>query len=306
MDLDGDGVKDYACVDPDTGRTRVWRNKGSRGKISDEWEDEVEVATGGAGRKGNAVMFAEYATPALLCPCADHICLVSTAMGATTISTSTLATDMYTRGSIKASRGTSICGKTSALSLRASLLRTGPFSWLILMVSVELIRKTLLTISGDGRADFCMVNLDTGEVTGWLNRGVGKVPEYYRIPDFIATGDSKGEDDYVFLTDFTGEGRADYVLVHKNGDVTGFINRRDSDSVAPRWSFSVPVVTGVDEPDQDAVRMIDMDGDGKADYVGINHQGAVTMWRNKSTGGKYQKGDGVFLCDCEFPIAFVR
>lgn len=61
MDLDGDGVKDYACVDPDTGRTSVWRNKGTRGKISDQWEDEVEVATGAEGRKGNSVIFAEYA-----------------------------------------------------------------------------------------------------------------------------------------------------------------------------------------------------------------------------------------------------
>lgn len=59
MDLDGDGLKDYACVDPDTGKTTVRKNKGKDGKMSTEWGEEEQVATGAKGRKGSGVMFAE-------------------------------------------------------------------------------------------------------------------------------------------------------------------------------------------------------------------------------------------------------
>lgn len=61
MDLDGDGRKDYACVDPDTGATSVWLNKirDSDGNLSDTWYEEGEVATGAKGRNGTGVMFAE-------------------------------------------------------------------------------------------------------------------------------------------------------------------------------------------------------------------------------------------------------
>lgn len=170
------------------------------------------------------------------------------------------------------------------------------------MVSLPCLDATLLTIVGDGRADLCMVNPDTGEVTGWLNTGVDHVPDYYRIPGILATGASKGENDIVFMGDFTGEGRADYMLVHENAEVTGFINRLRSDRVAPNWSLSVTVAAGPDGVDQDAVRMIDMDGDGQVDYITLGSKGQVNFWRNKGTGGKWQEGEGVFLCDCESSI----
>lgn len=53
MDLDGDGRKDYACVDKKSGKTSVYLNKESG------WEDVGVVATGATVKDGKGVMFAE-------------------------------------------------------------------------------------------------------------------------------------------------------------------------------------------------------------------------------------------------------
>ena len=55
MDIDGDGRKDYACVDDSTGKTTAYRNREDA-----EWEDLKEVATGQTVPGGRGVMFAEY------------------------------------------------------------------------------------------------------------------------------------------------------------------------------------------------------------------------------------------------------
>lgn len=43
-----------------------------------------------------------------------------------------------------------------------------------------------------------------------------------------------------------------------------------------------------------------MTGDGKVDYLLVDGKtGKITLWENTGTNGKYQPGEGVFLCDCE-------
>ena len=64
MDLNGDGLKDLACVDPDTGETKVKLHKpDSNGKPTYEWEDQKTIATGAKGRNGTNVFFAEWVFP---------------------------------------------------------------------------------------------------------------------------------------------------------------------------------------------------------------------------------------------------
>jgi hypothetical protein len=67
MDLNGDGLKDYACVNPDTGETKVAIRGGVRGKPTNDWGDMKVIATGAEGRKGSGVMFAEW-VPFLIFP----------------------------------------------------------------------------------------------------------------------------------------------------------------------------------------------------------------------------------------------
>lgn len=60
MDLDGDGLKDYACVDPKTGAVTVHINvPDSNGKAQNVWKPARKIATGQDGRSGTGVMFAD-------------------------------------------------------------------------------------------------------------------------------------------------------------------------------------------------------------------------------------------------------
>lgn len=60
MDLDGDGLKDYACVDPATGATKVHLNiPDSEHKTSGKWKALGTIANPMEKRDGTGVMFAE-------------------------------------------------------------------------------------------------------------------------------------------------------------------------------------------------------------------------------------------------------
>lgn len=124
----------------------------------------------------------------------------------------------------------------------------------------------LLTDTGDGKADFMIIDDKTGAVTGWLNGGSTSFPEYRKIGE-IATGATAQPGDKIVIGDFTGDGRADYMIVGSTGTVTGLVNRRVVDSLIPRWSYHVTVADGPSGATQQYVRMVDLNGDGKADYV---------------------------------------
>ncbi|KAL5340420.1 hypothetical protein BJX70DRAFT_107949 [Aspergillus crustosus] len=198
-------------------------------------------------------------------------------------------------------------GSVSAWINRLQVPETGVWQWQELGHISEGVGATnetlqMVDLDGDGRADFTLVNKDTGEVTGWLNTGVDDVPDYHRI-GVIATGASATKNDKVFLADFTGHGRAGYVLVGQNGKAKAFVNRLqeglDSGSpLVPRWAGPFDFADGPDGAEQEQVRLVDMTGDGKADYLLIGKDGKTNLYENKGTGGKYQPGEGVFLCDC--------
>lgn len=130
------------------------------------------------------------------------------------------------------------------------------------------------------------------------------MPDYHKI-GIIATGASQSDGDTVILGDLTGEGRADYMMVGVGGKVNGLINRRQETSMVPRWSQMFNVAAGPDGAKSNQVRLVDMTGDGKVDYLLVDEKtGEVTLWENLGTGGKWQPGDGVFLCDCKWPWSF--
>lgn len=157
----------------------------------------------------------------------------------------------------------------------------------------------VLTSAGDGRADFLIVDNNTGEVTAWLNGGPDPMPQWLKI-GVIATGASKSPNDIVVMGDFTGNGKADYMLVGKNGKVTGLANFIQERGFVPNWALKVTVAEGPSGATQQYVRLVDMNGDGKVDYVLLDKNGASQLFLNAGHGGKWQIGDGVFLTDREF------
>lgn len=124
------------------------------------------------------------------------------------------------------------------------------------------------------------------------------MPDYHKL-DNIAKGYSVSEGDYVFFGDFTGNGRADYMIVGEGGKVNGLVNRLQEKTLVPAWSTVQEIFSMPDGVDQDSVRLVDMNGDGKVDYLAVGQKGKLTYWENKGSGGKYQIGEGVRLCDCK-------
>ena len=133
---------------------------------------------------------------------------------------------------------------------------------MVLAILTQLGIITDLGIIGDGRADFLLVDPDSGEVTGWLNKGAEIMPDYHKL-GVIASGRTAVSDDVVFMGDFTGEGRADYMVVSKDGIVSGYTNRLQEDTaLIPRWleRLTLVDVSGLAEVPQAGVRMVDLNG----------------------------------------------
>lgn len=168
---------------------------------------------------------------------------------------------------------------------------------------------TNLIILGDDRDDLCIVDNDTGEVTAWLNTGPNvkpgsgsniNKPDYYSI-GVIATGASAADGDTIILGDLTGNGRTDYMVVGAGGKVNALISRTQEKSLVPRWLSPFTFAEGPDGAKENQVRLVDMTGDGRVDYLLVDEKtGKVTLWENNGKGGKYQEGDGVFLADCKY------
>ncbi|KAI1133014.1 hypothetical protein F5Y10DRAFT_154929 [Nemania abortiva] len=256
MDLDGDGLKDYACVDPDTGATKVHLNiPDAAGKTSGNWKALGEIATGAKGRDGTGVLFADLNGDGR----DDYIYLNPDD------------------------------GQVYAWINR--LAKDGVWQWQNIgriAGGVGATNETLqmVDIDGDGRDDFCLVNQSTGEVTAWLNTGTDIVPNYYKL-GVIATGASFSEGNTIILGDLTGEGRADYMFVGDGGKVNALVNRPQSSTQVPRWLPAFTFAAGPDGAEQGQVRLVDMTDDGRVDYLLVDENtGKVTLWENIGTGGK--------------------
>ncbi|KAJ8127625.1 hypothetical protein O1611_g6011 [Lasiodiplodia mahajangana] len=274
MDLDGDGLKDYACVDPDTGATKVHLNiPDADGKTSGNWNPLGTIATGKKGRNGKKVFFGDLNGDGR-----DDYIYVDSDTGELFgwINRLQNADGVWLWESLGVI-GTGFAEADGQASTEASLY--------------------MADLDGDGRDDLLYV-VAGGETKAWLNTGADKVPDYYRL-DEIATGATAALGDTVYFGDFTGEGRADYMIVGDGGKVYGLVNRLQETTLAPRWLGSFVLAEGPDGAEQDEVRLVDMTGDGKVDYLLVGENGKVTLWENIGTGGKYQPGEGVVLCDLD-------
>ncbi|KAI0908236.1 hypothetical protein F4823DRAFT_599838 [Ustulina deusta] len=273
MDLDGDGLKDYACVDPKTGATKVHLNiPDADGKTSGKWKDLGTIATGQKGRNGKKVLFGDLNGDGR-----DDYIYVDSDSGDVFAWINRLQNDdgLWLWESIGRIAGG--FGDNHVPQTEDSLF--------------------MVDLDGDGRDDLCYV-VANGETRAWLNTGAGVIPDYYPLNE-IAAGASVSLGDKVYLGDFTGEGRADYMIVGDGGKVYGLVNRLQQTTLAPRWLGSIVLAEGPAGAKQEEVRLVDMTGDGKVDYLLVGENGKVTLWENIGTGGKYQPGEGVVLCDLD-------
>ncbi|MEV6674410.1 FG-GAP-like repeat-containing protein [Streptomyces sp. NPDC051162] len=145
-------------------------------------------------------------------------------------------------------------------------------------------RVRFADINGDGKADYLVVQ-DYGVVKAWINNGGTNHGGWTAFGTFAS---GVGEpDDRVRFADINGDGKADYLVVQDNGAVDAWIN--DGGSNHGGWTEFGTFASGVGEPG-DKVRFADINGDGRADYLVIQANGAVDAWINN--GGTDHGGWG--------------
>lgn len=142
-------------------------------------------------------------------------------------------------------------------------------------------------LNGDGRDDFIWVG-PNGEVTAYVNGGL--TADGYWIwhpqPALIASGVG-GKRDEIHFADLNGDGRAEYLWVHKDGSVDVWLNQRDSaetgSTLAINWIPQTRSAGGIGR-DGAGVRFADLNGDGRAEYIYVRDDGALIVYLN--TGSK--------------------
>ncbi|MET9435827.1 FG-GAP-like repeat-containing protein [Streptomyces sp. NPDC006551] len=124
---------------------------------------------------------------------------------------------------------------------------------------------------GDGRAEYLVLGPDgathayryLGTGTSWTSLGQ------------VANGSAAWTKDDVRFADYNGDGRADYLVLGANGAVTAYRNDLNN-----QWTSLGQVANGSAAWTKSDVRFADYNGDGRADYLVLGANGAVTAYRN--------------------------
>ncbi|KAJ6585880.1 hypothetical protein B0H19DRAFT_1110925 [Mycena capillaripes] len=148
-------------------------------------------------------------------------------------------------------------------------------------------------LNGDGRAEYLWLD-GQGATTAFLNLGSSQTGtnagQVQWLPSgVIATGVGASRRQVQFA-DLNGDGRAEYLFVHDDGSVDAWLNLGGPDdgpnAAKVVWSPSGSIATGIGE-DGAGVRFADLNGDGRAEYLWLDENGAMTAYLNLGapTGG---------------------
>ncbi|MEU5158880.1 FG-GAP-like repeat-containing protein [Streptomyces sp. NPDC020875] len=126
-------------------------------------------------------------------------------------------------------------------------------------------------IDGDGRADYLVLGVN-GSVRMYHNRGNGQ----WTDRGLIASGSSRWTKEDVRFADYDGDGRAEYLVLGSNGATSAYRYAGTGSS----WTSLGQVANGSSQWTKEDVRFADYNGDGRADYLVLGVNGAMTAYRN--------------------------
>ncbi|EEY19128.1 FG-GAP repeat domain-containing protein [Verticillium alfalfae VaMs.102] len=140
-------------------------------------------------------------------------------------------------------------------------------------------------VDNDGRADLIVLYSD-GAAKVWKNTDKYV---FKALDSQWATGLAPREN--VNFRDMDGDGFADYVVVYSGGAVKWARNTQNNgkDQNKRNWEAAVTVAPGPQGVPENRVRVQDLDGDGKADYLIVYDGGAVKSFLN--TGNLNSNGE---------------
>ncbi|KAK2733485.1 hypothetical protein FQN57_002094 [Myotisia sp. PD_48] len=143
-------------------------------------------------------------------------------------------------------------------------------------------------LNGDGRAEYLRVHPD-GSVSAWLNvlEASNDIKNIIWVPQGKIAGGIGLPGAGVRFADLNGDGRAEYLHVSAVGEVTCYLNGGykyvDSKKGEVVWIPQGVIATGVrDGSTLTNLRFADTNGDGRADYVVVQHigTGGALLWLN--------------------------
>lgn len=152
--------------------------------------------------------------------------------------------------------------------------------------SVGKARSTIhfADLNGDGLDDYLSVDPSTGAVTMWQNRGSVNGTSTIRWTPLGIIANGAGAGAGVFFADMDGDGKDDYVWIDVNGAAALWLNGGVGEDGKWIWISKGKIAAGVGGT-RDEIRLADIDGDGKADYLLVNKSTGVTnMWKNGGMG----------------------
>jgi lysophospholipase L1-like esterase len=152
----------------------------------------------------------------------------------------------------------------------------------------------LVELNGDNRADYVKI-LPDGSVRAALNTPGANGRPHWVDQGVIAPGVGQpGES--VRFADVNADGRDDYLVVGARGSVWSFLNNRGSDGkfhwkkegrIFPSYDDTKPVgdESGIEsEWQREDVRLADVSGDGKADYLVVGPAGSMDAYVRAAPG----------------------
>jgi len=149
-------------------------------------------------------------------------------------------------------------------------------------------------LNGDGRADYLSIN-SNGSVSGYLNAGIGTNGGVVWLPtgvNGLIAGGIGEPGANVRFADINGDGRADYLTINANGAVRAYLNAglgADGSWVWLPAPYPNQVIAGGIGAPGSSIQFGDINGDGLADYLSVDANGAVTGYLN---GGPNPDGSG--------------
>jgi hypothetical protein len=119
-------------------------------------------------------------------------------------------------------------------------------------------------INGDGYADYNVI-FDGGSVsTSFNTKNVGQSDDKrnFEAPVITAGGVNGVPGSKIQLADINGDGKADFLIVYDGGAVIAYLNNGNN-----KFDKLGTVAGGTSAASGKQVRMVDLDGDGYADYL---------------------------------------
>ncbi|KAK1239333.1 hypothetical protein MKX07_008821 [Trichoderma sp. CBMAI-0711] len=150
-------------------------------------------------------------------------------------------------------------------------------------------------MNADGLDDIVCVDPD-GNAYLSINQGDGtatKPPTFKRVSATAKIRDTVGfKQNRIRFADIDGDGRGDYLALDDHGNIQAWRNGW-VDDIPKYWESLGTRFLAKGKDTIDGVRMLDINGDGRADWLFVDKTGGVETWTNSRTCQSGHNGDGL-------------